>query len=86
MIAALRRIVAIIAAAGLAMPAMAFVPRDSDVIWLTICGRPDMRVAMPIDRDEPLPDPVDCQKACHAAMSRKIVGAITLSGGRGARV
>lgn len=75
-----------LAALGLGMSGIAMPSADRDVIWLAICGRPDMRVALEIDREEGPQDRRDCAKACHASLCRKAIGGETTDGARGARV
>ncbi|QLC20798.1 hypothetical protein HFP51_00515 [Parasphingopyxis sp. CP4] len=62
---------ATLAILGLAGNGVAAPADQSDVMWLSICGRPDMRIAIEIDRDQEPANPRDCAQACHSAMGRK---------------
>ncbi len=62
---------AVVAILGLAGNGVAAPADQSDIMWLSICGRPDMRIAVEFDREQGPADPRDCAKACHSAMCRK---------------
>ena len=57
-----------------------------DVIWLTVCGQPDMSIALPLRGERDAPDRQDCLDACHAALCRKALGAEAVRGAQGAHV
>ncbi|MEM8694813.1 MAG: hypothetical protein AAGE05_02180 [Pseudomonadota bacterium] len=73
------------AIAGLAANGVAAPMEQGDVMWMSVCGRPDMRVAIPLGNDGG-PDPRDCAEACHAAMCRKLFNAAERGDARGAIV
>lgn len=56
---------------GLAGNGIAAPADQSETMWLSICGRPDMRIAIEFDREDEPQNPRDCAKACHSAMCRK---------------
>ena len=56
---------------GLAGNGSAAPADQTDTMWLSICGRPDMRIAIEFDRENEPQNPRDCAKACHSAMCRK---------------
>ena len=62
---------AALAILGLAGNGVAASSDQSNVMWLSVCGRPDMRIAIEFDREDDPPSPQDCAKACHSAMGRK---------------
>jgi hypothetical protein len=65
------RYLAALAILGLAGNGVAASSYQSDVMWLSVCGRPDMRIAIEFDRDQEPVNPRDCAKACHSEMCRK---------------
>lgn len=70
---------------GLATSGFASPPRQGNILWAEVCGRPDMRVAIPLGGD-PQDQDRDCAGACHAALCRKTVDGLRNGDMRGAVV
>ena len=73
------------ASLGLATSGFASPPRQANMLWAEVCGRPDMRVAIPLGGD-PQERERDCAGACHAALCRKTVDSLRKGDMRGAVV
>ncbi|RED16293.1 hypothetical protein [Parasphingopyxis lamellibrachiae] len=69
-----------LSANGLVPPAT-----EENILWAEVCGRPGMRVAIPLN-GEPSNEKRDCAEACHAALCRKSTGDLRNGGARGAVV
>lgn len=67
---------------GLATP----VAGEDGVLWVEVCGRPGMRVAIRLGGGEQKRDNRDCAEACHAAMCRKTLDSQRNGDARGAVV
>lgn len=74
------------AAAGLAGNSIAQPAPQADILWMSVCDRPDMRIAIELGDGDEQPDPSDCAKACHAATCRKALNADDHDKGDGAVV
>ncbi|QLC26522.1 hypothetical protein HFP57_16760 [Parasphingopyxis algicola] len=71
-----------LATGGLAVPAAS----EDGVLWVEVCGRPDMRVAIRLGGGDQKKDNRDCAEACHAALCRKTLDSQRNGDARGAVV
>jgi|GEM_PF-6675042 len=79
------QLLAIGAIIGLSTSGFAGPANEEDVLWAAVCGRPDMRIAISLGRDQQ-DDDGDCAEACHAALCRKSFDTLRKGDAHGAAV